>query len=97
MEQVARARGVKLDIERSRRTIAGQDAQCFAARWQVAGESYAGEECWNEDGLLLLMQSKGPTGSFFLEAQKVGSVSPDDFRPPYPVQKIPFGIPTPPR
>jgi len=97
VEQAARAQGVSLDIERSRRTIAGQDAQCFSARWEEAGQRYAGEICWSEDGLLLLVRGEGPDGSFSLEAQEVGKVSAQDFEPPYPVQELPFGIPTPPR
>ncbi len=102
IEETARAHGVQMDVERSRRTIAGQGAHCWSVRFQAEGERVWLEHCWSDQGLLLSARGENvrageETFNFSLEAQKVGDVSPKDLELPYPVQELPIGIPTPPR
>lgn len=77
-----------VDVSRSSREIAGQDATCF----QISGED-AGEFCFRDDGVLLLLRASGAeddAGSVFsLEATSVSdSVSDEDFQPIYEVLDI---------
>ncbi len=77
-----------VDVDQSSREIAGQDATCFS----VSG---AGEFCFRDDGVLLLM--RGPEdgeAEFSLEATSVSdSVSDSDFEPIYDVLDLgDFGL-----
>jgi hypothetical protein len=65
-------------VERSSRTIAGQQATCVSTQ-QTGSDRF--ELCWNDDGAMLYMA----TGGFKLEAVEVGRPSDADFQPPYPV------------
>ena len=79
-----------LDIERSSREIAGQDATCFSASGEVEGEQGSVEYCFSDDGILLLVRGGGEdTGEFSIEATSIeGSVTDADFEPPYEVLDI---------
>ncbi len=79
-----------VDVDRSSREIAGQDATCFNVSGEIAGESGAGEFCFRDDGVLLLAStSDDATGEFTMEATSVSdSVSDEDFEPIYDVLDI---------
>ena len=86
-----------VDVDRSDRTIAGQDATCFSISATIEGETGATEYCFREDGILLLLRAGGSdaegAGAFTLEATNVeDSVSDSDLEPPYDVTEIP-GLP----
>jgi len=88
-----------LEIERSSREIAGQDATCFSAPGDIEVDRGPIEYCFGDDGLLLLAKGRsGDLGDFSLEATSLeGPVSDADFEPPYPVQDIPgLNFPTQP-
>ncbi|MCH8950440.1 MAG: hypothetical protein IIB87_08695 [Chloroflexi bacterium] len=80
-----------VDIDRSSRTIAGQNAICFSMSGTIGGETGAAEYCFRDDGVLLLLRATGGPeteggGEFFLEAISVeDSVSDSDLEPPYEV------------
>ncbi len=62
-----------IDIDRSSRTIAGQDATCFSMSGTIDGEAGAVEYCFRDDGVLLLLRAAGDPdteggGEFSLEA-----------------------------
>lgn len=83
-----------VDVDRSDRTIAGQDATCFSISATIDGETGATEYCFREDGILLLLRAGGSdaegSGEFALEATNVeDSVSDSDLEPPYDVTEIP--------
>lgn len=99
VEEVSRAQG--MEVKRSSRTIVGQDAECWSAQGEMEGGRTAIEICWSEQGLFLSVKGEGvavggETISFSMVPEEVGSVSPADFEPPFPVQELPYGIPTPP-
>ncbi len=78
------------DIDRSTRTIAGEEALCFTVSGTVEGETGESDVCFAQDGLMLLMavSFSGPEGSvdFRFEATEVDrNVTSADFEPPYPV------------
>ena len=79
------------DVDRSSRTIAGQDATCFSLSGTIDGETGAAEYCFRDDGVLLLLRAAdGPETNggeeFSLEAISVeDSVSDSDLEPPYDV------------
>ena len=80
-----------LDVDRSTRTIAGQDATCFSLSGTIDGETGAVEYCFRDDGVLLLLRAgggpaNGGGGESSLEAISVeDSVSDRDLEPPYEV------------
>ncbi len=79
-----------VDVVESSREIAGQDATCFTFSGDIDGEMGAGEICFRDDGVLLLMRIVGSDGDadaeFSLEAISVSdSVSDEDFDPIYEV------------
>ncbi|MEX0786083.1 MAG: hypothetical protein WD939_05555 [Dehalococcoidia bacterium] len=80
-----------VDVERSDREIAGQDASCFSISGTIEGESGEGEYCFRDDGVLLLLHGAGDaSGAFSLEATSVeDSVSDGDLEPPYEITEIP--------
>lgn len=83
-----------LEINRSSRTIAGEDARCYSTAGTIEGQTGQAEWCFTSDGILLLLSgsSSGPTGegSFHLEATSVSrQVSDADLEPPYPVMELP--------
>ena len=82
------------DVSTSSREIAGEDATCFEVSGDVDGEEGAGEFCFRDDGVLLLMRASGSgfesDGEFSLVATNVSdSVSDEDLQPLYDVQTIP--------
>jgi hypothetical protein len=83
-----------VDVDRSDRTIAGQDATCFSISGTIDGETGATEYCFREDGILLLVRAGAEgSGEFTMEATNVeDSVSDSDLEPPYDVTEIP-GLP----
>ncbi len=83
-----------LDIGRSTRTIAGEEALCFSVSGTVEGETGESDLCFAQDGLMLLMSASfsGPeeSGDFRFEATEVDrNVTSADFEPPYPVTDLP--------
>lgn len=76
-----------VSVDQSSREIAGQDATCFTISGEADGESGAGEFCFRDDGVLLLMRATDDSGGeFSLEATSVSdSVSDEDFEPIYEV------------
>ena len=79
-----------VDVDRSSRTIAGQDATCFTLSGTIDGETGVAEYCFRHDGVLLLLRAAGgpdsADGGFSLEAISVeDSVSDSDLEPPYDV------------
>ncbi len=79
-------RGV--DVDRSSRTIAGQDATCFSISGMIDDQTGAAEYCFRDYGVLLLMRAGDSLsgGEFSLEAISVeDSVSDSDLEPPYEV------------
>lgn len=80
-----------VDVDRSSRTIAGQNATCFSISGTIAGGTGAAEYCFRDDGVLLLWRAAGGPatgdgGEFSLEAISVeDSVSDSDLEPPYEV------------
>jgi hypothetical protein len=88
-----------IQIERSTRRIAGEEARCFS----VTGGERVGqgtfEMCWSEDGILLFLSTdftdqQGNTFTTTMEATGVErTVSEQDVRPPYQVQELPFDVP----
>jgi len=79
-----------LDIERSSREVAGQEATCFSLPGDIAVDRGAIEYCFSGDGVLLRVKGRsGDLGDFTLEATSIGGpVSDADFEPPYPVQEL---------
>lgn len=67
-----------LRIERSSRTIAGQQATC-ASTQEAGSERF--ELCWNSDGAMLYMATMG----YKMEAIEVRRPTDADFQPPYPI------------
>jgi len=79
-----------LDIDRSERTIAGQDAQCYSASGVVAGEEGQSEFCFSSDGVPLRISGGGGGSEFTMEATDASdSVSDTDFELPYEILEIP--------
>ena len=80
-----------VDVDRSDRTIAGQDATCFSISGIIDGETGSAEYCFRADGILLLLRAEDEgSGVFALEATSVeDSVSDTDLEPPYDVTEIP--------
>lgn len=80
------------DVDRSSRTIAGRDAECFAVMSSALGEDVSAEYCFG-DGLLLYLSADTPGvdgGAFTLEAIEIeDGVSDADLEPIYPVLEIP--------
>ncbi len=77
-----------VDVSRSSREIAGQDANCFAFSGDVDGTTGSGEYCFRDDGVLLLLRANEFDGDedFSLEAVEVrDSVSDEDLEPPFDV------------
>ena len=83
-----------LNVDRSNRTIAGQDATCFSISGTIDGETGAVEYCFRDDGVLLLLRAAGGPadgdgGESSLEAISVeDSVSDSDLEPPYDVLDV---------
>ncbi|MCH7488910.1 MAG: hypothetical protein IIB23_04700, partial [Chloroflexi bacterium] len=83
-----------LNVDRSNRTIAGQDATCFSISGTIDGETGAVEYCFRDDGVLLLLRAAGGPGDgdggeSSLEAISVeDSVSDSDLEPPYDVLDV---------
>ena len=79
------------NVDRSSRTIAGQDATCFSISGMIDDETGTAEYCFRDDGVLLLLRAAGgpdsaDDGEFSLEAISVeDSVSDSDMEPPYEV------------
>ncbi len=77
-------------IEKSSRTIAGQDGQCYKTKDNDTSE--IATTCFNGDGALLYVKTEGDNASE-LEAQSVSkSVNADDFTLPYDVKELPGGL-----
>ena len=77
-----------VEVSRSSREIAGQDANCFSFSGGIDDASGAGEYCFRDDGVLLLLRAEGVDGDedFKIEATEVrDSVSDSDLEPPYEV------------
>ena len=77
-----------VDVSRSSREIAGQDANCFSFSGGIDDTSGAGEYCFRDDGVLLLLRAEDVDGDedFTIEATDVrDSVSDNDLEPPYEV------------
>ena len=77
-----------VEVSRSSREIAGQDANCFSFSGGIDDTSGAGEYCFRDDGVLLLLRAEGVDGGedFTIEATDVrDSVSDNDLEPPYEV------------
>lgn len=76
-----------VDVSRSSREIAGQDANCFSFSGDIDGTSGSGEYCFRDDGVLLLLRAEsGGDEEFSMEAVEVSdSVSDEDLEPPYEV------------
>ena len=76
-----------VDVSRSTREIAGQDASCFSFSGEIDGTDGSGEYCFRDDGVLLLMRAEsGGIVEFSMEAVEVrDSVSDEDLEPPYEV------------
>ena len=77
-----------VDVSRSNREIAGQDANCFSFSGGIDDTSGAGEYCFRDDGVLLLLRAEGLDGGddFTMEATDVrDSVSDSDLEPPFEV------------
>ena len=82
-----------VDVNRSSREIAGQDATCFGVSASVDNGQGEAEYCFRDDGVLLLLRASGSAddggGEFSLEATSVSdSVSDEDFEPIYEVLDI---------
>ena len=76
-------------IEKSSRTIAGQDGKCYKTKDNDTSE--IATTCFNGDGVLLYVKTEGDNASE-LEAQSVAkSVNADDFTLPYEVKDLPGG------
>lgn len=99
-ERVAEA-AAGVEIERSTRRIAGEEASCFSIRADEPAGNGGFETCWSEDGILLFLSTDqtDPEGGTFrttMEATGVErTVSDRDVEPPYGVQELPFELPTP--
>ena len=77
-------------IEKSSRTIAGQNGKCYKTKDNDTSEITT--TCFNGDGVLLYVKTEGDNASE-LEAQSVvGSVNADDFTLPYEVKELPGGL-----
>lgn len=82
-----------VDVNRSSREIAGQDATCFEVSAGVDNGQGEAEYCFRDDGVLLLLRASGSgddsSAEFSLEATSVSdSVSDEDFEPIYEVLDI---------
>ncbi len=76
-----------VDVDRSSREIAGQDATCFS----FSGDEGSGEYCFRDDGVLLLLRAEEFDGeeTFTMEATDVSnSVSDSDLEAPYDILDI---------
>jgi len=89
-----------VQIERSTRTIAGQEARCYSVTGG-GGAQGTFELCWTEDGILLrasgsFTDAQGNNFTTNMEATSVErTVSDQDLAPPYSVQELPGGLPSP--
>ena len=80
-----------VDVDRSDRTIAGQDAACYSISGDIEGETGSAEYCFGDSGVLLLLRAviEGEA-EFSLEATSVeDSVSDADLEPPFDVVESP--------
>ncbi len=79
-----------VDVSRSSREIAGQDANCFSFSSDIDGTTGSGEFCFRDDGVLLLLRAEsGGEEEFTMEATDVrDSVSDEDLEPPFEVLDI---------
>ena len=78
-----------VDVNRSSRTIAGRDADCFSIEAEIEGQTGSAEYCF-ADGLILLLSVGGEgddgAGIFSFEATEIGdTVSDSDFEPPFEI------------
>ena len=74
-------------LEKSERTIAGQDGTCYRTQDNADGE--ISTVCFTGDGVLLYLKNEGDASSE-IEAQTVSSsVSASDFELPYELKKLP--------
>ena len=69
------------------RKIAGQDGTCYVVFDKDVNETTT--TCFNDDGVLLAIESQAADGLSFEATSVEGDVSDSDFEPPYPVQEIP--------
>ncbi|HXG42188.1 MAG TPA: hypothetical protein VNL95_05620 [Dehalococcoidia bacterium] len=69
-------------LQRSSRTIAGQQATCWTGQ-----SPYRVEVCLRNDGALLSLSYEEAGQTFRMEAQRVERPSDADFQPPYPVAR----------
>jgi hypothetical protein len=77
-----------VDFDESEDTIAGQSVTCFST--SVDSEDASTEYCFNDDGLLMRLDSGAAGATFTLEATSAETtVSDSDFELPFPVQDIP--------
>ncbi|MDP9237195.1 MAG: hypothetical protein M3P30_07345 [Chloroflexota bacterium] len=74
-------------LEKSSRTIAGMEADCYRAKDNQTDE--ISTACFSRDGALLYAKNEGDTASEIVATQITGTVSDADFDPPYPVTDIP--------
>jgi hypothetical protein len=77
-----------VDVSRSSREIAGQDANCFSFSASDDGTTGSGEYCFRDDGVLLLLRADALDGDddFSMEAVEVSdSVSDSDLEAPYDI------------
>lgn len=84
-----------VDISRSNRQIAGQDANCFSFSGDIDGTTGSGEYCFRDDGVLLLLRAEsGGEEEFTMEATEVSdTVSDSDLEPPFEVLDLGDMIP----
>lgn len=78
-----------VDVNRSSRTIAGRDADCFSVEAEIEGQTGSAEYCF-ADGLILLLSVGGEgddgAGLFSFEATEISdTVSDSDFEPPFEI------------
>ena len=78
-----------VDVNRSSRTIAGRDADCFSIEAEIEGQTGSAEYCF-ADGLILLLSvgagGDGGAGLFSFEATEVAdAVADSDFEPPFDI------------
>jgi len=77
-------------FDKSSEQIAGQDATCYKASGSVAGAGASAEYCFNDDGLLLRLDSSSAGTTFKLEATSAeGTVADADVELPYDITQIP--------
>jgi hypothetical protein len=77
-------------IEKSKRTVAGQDGTCYKTKDNASGD--VSTSCFTNDGVMLYVKTEGASPSE-IEAQTVSTaVNADDFTLPYEERELPGGL-----